>query len=120
MVNETGVQYPRFRLSGKKMLMRQRRIRGSSLQRSVGLPVHLWELIDRVSELQTAAYFEMGGKTKYHANDLIEAGVEMYIQSIVEDFGQLPETAEERKAFVKKLTEANRKSLIQQVVGKKQ
>ena len=99
--------------------MAKRPVRSGNNQKSISLPVHIWEMLDQIAELQSAAYKEMGGKSKYSVSDLVEDGVTMYLQSLVEEFGDLPEGAEATRQFVKKLAEANRKSLHEQIFGKK-
>lgn len=115
----THVQWSKRKGVSTLTLMPKRPVRGGNTQKSVSLPTHLWEALDRVSEIQSAAYREMGGKSKYSVSDLVEDGVGMYIAALVEEFGPLPETAEEHKIFVKKLAAANRKSLLDQVSGRK-
>lgn len=117
----TGVQWSAKKAVAMLIRMaRQPKVKGPTLQRNVTLPVHLWEFVDAVAELQTEAYKEMGGRSKYFPSDMIEAGIEMYGAALVEEFGPLPTNAEERKSFVKRLAASNRKSLLEQTFGKKQ
>jgi tRNA A37 N6-isopentenylltransferase MiaA len=78
----------------------------------------VWNHLERAAELQTEAYKLMGGSTKYTVSDLLEAGGEMYLRSLVDDVGELPETNETRKAFVKRLAELNQKLLAEDLLGK--
>ena len=100
-------------------MSRQRKLKGTTVQRNVTFPTHIWELIDRIADLQSAAYKEMGGKSRYFPSDLFEAGFEMYLESFIEDHGQLPEGVEATRQFVKRLAEANKKSLMEQLLHKK-
>lgn len=95
----------------------KRPVKSPRAQRSVTLPLHVWELLAQIAELQSDAYELMHGTTRYTVSDLVEAGAEMYLQSIIEDVGELPKTAEARKVFVKRLAEANQKLLADDVLG---
>lgn len=97
--------------------MAKRTQRGPTDQRRITLPVHLWELLDEVADLQSEAYVLMSGKTKFQVSDLLESGAEMYLRSLVEEFGSLPKDTADRKSFVKRLAEANRKQLVESLLG---
>lgn len=102
-------------------LMTKPRLRGPTTQKSVSLPVHVWELLDEVSDLQSEAYVLMGGKSRYSVSDLIETAATMYIRTLIQEFGDLPISAPAatRKEFVKRLAESNKRQLLEQLLEPK-
>ena len=99
--------------------MSKRRPKGPTYQRSITLPAHVWKLLDEVADLQSEAYLLMSGKTRFMVSDLIETGAELYLRDLIDEMGPLPKTAEERKAFVKRLAETNQRQLVEDLLGTK-
>ena len=101
--------------------MSKRPAKGPTDQRRITLPGHIWELLDRVASLQTKAYGLMSGKTKFQVSDLLESGAEMYLRSLIDDLGPLPDEkdAAAEKRFVERLAEANKRSLLADLLGSK-
>lgn len=119
----TAAQWNRFERSVTPVLMARRNQRGPTDQRRITLPVHVWQLLDQVAELQSEAYVLMGGKTQFTVSDLLETGAEMYLRSLLDEFGTLPNDdspAATRKEFVKRLAESNRKQLVEQLLSPKE
>lgn len=98
--------------------MARRPQRGPAVQKSVTLPVHFWDLLDKATELQDESYKLMGGKRKYTLSDLFEGAVEMYIRSMLEDLGPFPTTAAERKDYVERLAKMNQRDLADEFLSK--
>lgn len=72
----------------------------------ISLPVHLWQALDLICDLQTSAFDQMGGQTKASVSDEIELGMETHVRDFIKRHGSLPQTAAERVAYVKKLAAA--------------
>ena len=105
--------------SGKPFFMsKDRPVRGSTSSRRVTLPHHFWLALDEAAKLQSEAYQLMGGVSRYTVSDLLESGAQMHLQSMVAEFGDFPTTQEDRKSFVKRLAESNKKSLMSQLLKK--
>jgi hypothetical protein len=119
----TSVQLRLPRRKGKRLplRMRKRPAKGPNEQRKITLPGHVWELLDRVAQLQTRAYALMAGKTKFQVSDLLESGAEMYLRSLIEELGDMPDENDTRaeNEFVKRLADSNKRALIEDLLGSK-
>lgn len=117
---DTDVQQKRKVGRGKTrpFLMSKRPAKGPTDQRKITLPGHVWELLDRVAQLQSKAYALMAGKTKFQVSDLLESGAEMYLRSLMKDVGPFPKTAAEEADYVKRLAEVNKRALLEDLLGK--
>lgn len=69
----------------------------------ISLPVHLWQAIDQIVDLQSSAFEQMGGQTKASVSDEVEVGMEEHVRAFIKKNGTLPQTASERVTYVKKL-----------------
>lgn len=78
-------------------------------------PVVLVELADQVLGLENEAYVEMGGETKKYLSDLVSEALELYLSTWIAENGPLPESAAERKDFVKRLAARNLLKLREQI-----
>lgn len=100
--------------------MPERGAKGPTTQKKVTSPVHHWKLLEHFAELQTDAYELMGGSTAFTVSDLFELATEYFLQKVTEDLGPIPgpeASASERRAFVAKLAEDNKKKLLERLLG---
>lgn len=100
--------------------MASRGAKGPTSQKKVTTPAHVWALLEHVAELQSEAYEVMGGKTAFTVSDLLELASEYFLRKLQEDLGPIPPPnapISERKAFVAKLAEDNKRKLLEQLLG---
>lgn len=79
----------------------------------ISLPVHLWDFIDELVELRTAAYEKMGGETKQSTSDELALAVEEYAVVVQKEFGPFPNKANraEREQFIQRMADKMAKQL---------
>lgn len=81
----------------------------------VPLPLHLKEALTEIAGLQNDAYAVMGGETKVSFSDELTEAVIAYVDDFIEKHGKLPDTEEERVAYVARLAVANRAELRERI-----
>jgi hypothetical protein len=103
-------------------MAKRRRLKGATEQRKITLPQHVWDLLAHVADLHTEAYALNNGSTQFTVSDLLESGAEMFLLSLREEFGNVPDkdsTKAERAAWVKRLADSISKQILEDFWSKK-
>ena len=86
--------------------------------RGLMAPLHIVDAADQILGLENEAYVVMGGESKKHLSDIVSEALEVYVQVWIAENGPLPESAAERREYVKKLAARNLEKLREQLLTK--
>jgi hypothetical protein len=73
----------------------------------VQVPVHVVDVLEEIQELENDAFLVMEGESKKSFSDIVSEALEQYAAAWLKENGAIPQSAAERREYVKQLAARN-------------